>query len=176
MDWPVDVLDPPSVSSMGPESALWDCQVLTNQGLGSGAWWSASAGIFVPIVMQRPFVVVQLWVVNGGAVSGNFDIGVYDYGLAKKVSQSAAQAGTNVKQLVNCTDTSLPPGRYYLGLAFDNTTAQVQRFTLNSFGPYRLFCLFKQAAAYTLPATATPAALSGGETAPLFGMQLGRMT
>lgn len=102
----------------------------------SATWPTSNLAISYPFQIARPFTAVAMFLYNGAAVSGNFDIGIYDDGagtttLNKIVSMgSTAQSGTNDFQFANITDTTLSPGRYYAVLCFDNTTATV--FTKSS--------------------------------------------
>ena len=67
---------------------------------------------------------------NGAAVSGNVDCGVYDP-LGNRLGSvgSTAQSGTTAPQRINFTvPLQLAPGRYYLGVAMDNATGALVRW------------------------------------------------
>lgn len=176
MDWPNDFGAPWLVSVLSPECTYGDgfFRMATFGNTGDGAWPTSNLAIFVPIVLQRPCVVQRMFVCNAGTISGNLDLGIYGYDLAKKVSQSAAQSGANAIQYVNCTDTALPPGYYYMGLAVDNTTATFRRFSFAGWQCSQAGGAFQQSTAYPLPSTATPAAATA-PAMPIFGAQLLRM-
>lgn len=176
MDWPLSLLDKPTLHTYSPEAALGEASHLANANLGSGSWPSANQAIYIPILIPLPFVIKQFFVLNGGTVSGNLDLGIYDYGLSKKISTgSTAQSGTSTRQLVNVTDTAFPPGRYYLAIAVDNTTAQFLQVNIQAPNPHRMFGVAQQASAFPLPSTATLAALAGTGIGVLFGAQIERM-
>jgi len=131
----------------------------------SQSWSTANMALYVPFyVNDIGLVVEQFSVQNGGTISGNFDIGIYDaVTLAKIISTgSTAQAGTNAVQFVNVADTPIgPPGWYLLAMACDNTTAQ---FPMPSIDGINLAAagVSIQTSAFPLPSTATPATPSNG--------------
>lgn len=100
----------------------------------SAVWPTANKAIFIPFVISgddRPSrVYSKIILMNGAAVSGNVDVGVYDANGNKLVSAgSTAQAGTTQPQVFTfASPLQLTPGRYYLGIALDNgvgTTARL---------------------------------------------------
>lgn len=175
MDWPGSYYGRNVITPFSPECPVGDGwrQIFGNLDLGDGSWPTANLGIWVPFKLERPAVVQQFFVVNAGAVSGSFDVGVYGWDLAKRVSQSAAQSGTNTRQVVNCSDTSLGPGWYYLALSHSDTSGQYRRSNSPSWKCLRASGLFVQASAFTLPATVVPAS-AGSFFIPLFGIQIAR--
>ena len=94
----------------------------------SAAWPTATLAILYPFRVLTTYQMGCMWVLNGGTVSGNFDIGVYDNpdggSVLNRVASigSTAQSGANVPQAV-ANSGYLPPGNYYAALCFDNTTA-----------------------------------------------------
>lgn len=134
-------------------------RVLAVQGLNSNIWPTANRAFFMPIVVKTPCVAQRLSIINGAAVSGNFDIGIYNSSYLKIASTgSTAQATINVIQSVDIADVALTMGRYWLALVFDNTTAQVNGIALTGSNPVlRLFGGFQQDTAFPLPSTPTPA-------------------
>lgn len=102
--------------------------------LGSGSvasavWPSANLAIFYPRVLPVPFLLSRFWWVNGSAVAGNIDCGVFTPGGARIASTgSTAQSGTSAIQSVNLgTPILLPPGSYLFGLAASSASAQFIR-------------------------------------------------
>lgn len=90
----------------------------------SAVWETANSARYLPFVLSDTLVVAQLFCQNGATVSGNVDMGIYSEAGARLVSiGSTAQAGVSTLQFFNITDTTLGPGRYYLALGCDNTTA-----------------------------------------------------
>jgi hypothetical protein len=78
-------------------------------------------------------VAQQLFVANGSAVSGNFDLGIYDAAGTRLVSiGSTAQSGTTALQAATISPVPLSPGLYYFGLALDNTSGAVLGHTSNA--------------------------------------------
>lgn len=133
---------------------------LIGQATASPAVWpAANRAMYVPFTVPAPFTVVKMGVLNGGAVAGNLDVGIYDDQQNRIVSSgSTAQSGASTAQSVDITDTLLLPGTYYMALAMDGTTATTLRMSppvplLGSFG------LLSQSTAFPLPATATFAAV-----------------
>lgn len=114
-------------------------------------------------------MAVKLFAVNGTAVSGNVDIGIYDESGTRLVSSgSVAQTGTSVIQIFDITDTLLGVGLFFLAMAVDNTTAQFFRRTANA-AHLRTLRVYQTASAFVLPTTVTFAAPASGYY-PLFGL------
>lgn len=94
--------------------------------LASTPWPVASRGIFTPFDLAEEFTVRNLFLANGGTVSGNIDLGIYDEALERVLSTgSTAQAGVSVLQVVNVVRLVLRPGRYWWAVAIDNVTGTV---------------------------------------------------
>ena len=145
--------------------------------MGASAWGTANVAIHMPFIVRHSFPIKQLRLVNGAAVSGNLDLGVYDSdaeGLARTLlvsTGSTAQSGTTDVQLVNVSTNILSAGLYYMASVLDNGTGEV-------FGPsLRLQTnlssadsintmdgVFQEASAFPLPATATPVLLTADPT------------
>ncbi len=124
----------------------------------SGAWPAANRALYIPFIVTMPIIVTQLWCYNGATASGNVDMGLYDRAGTRLVSiGSTAQSGTNVLQAFDITDTTLWPGRFYIGVAMDNTTGTMFRIA----GTARLWQaqgVAQQATAFVLPASMSPSA------------------
>lgn len=176
MDWPGVYYGKNAITPFSPECPIGDGfrQMWGNIDIGDGSWPTANLGIWVPFKLERPAVVRQFFVVNAGVVSGSFDAGVYGWDLIKRVSQSATQTGTNTRQMVDCTDTALGPGWYYMALAHSDTTGQYRRSSSAAWKCLRATGIFQQASAFTLPSTVTPAAV-GSSWIPHFGIQIARL-
>jgi hypothetical protein len=116
---------------------------------------AANKALYVPVSVQSPITIVKMFVINGTAVSGNIDVGIYDQGGVRLVSiGSTAQSGTSAVQEFDITDTTLNPGLYYLAVALDNGTGAVHSWA-PSIPVCRAIGIFEQATAFPLPATAT---------------------
>lgn len=121
----------------------------------SAAWPATNRALFYPLTIQVPAIAQRVWVWNGSAVSGNFDIGIFDENGNELVGTgTTAQSGTNTVQNVDITDTLLGPGTYWLGVVFDNTTATTIRVNPSAIHIAPLGC-YQQASAYPLPNPAT---------------------
>lgn len=126
----------------------------------SATWPSANRAIYYPFYLGNPAIVRKLWWMNGTAVSGNADIGVFTEGGVRLVSAgSTAQSGTSALQEVDVTDTYLAPGTYYIGVVLSNTTGTMFRWN-PSLAALRMTGVAQEASALPLPSTATFAAMS----------------
>ena len=165
---PLVTISPYSMEAIGQ-------QVLSCAGQGinahaSALWPSADLALFYPFVISQRCIAVLLWAYNGGTAAGSTDIGIYTEDGTRLVSIGpTAQAGTNVRQSFNITDTELFPGRYYMALASSSGAATFFRSTMGDTNRNRTLGMFQQASAGTLPATATFAAV-GQDYLPIFGL------
>lgn len=154
---PGGIPDPFLIASQGGVSLGELAIGIGSSTLTSGAWTSASLALFVPFRITGRRRYRRALVANGTAVSGNFDIGVYDFDGARKFSTGGtAQSGTSVAQAVDI-DWTLDPGHYLLALVLDNNTGQTSRGP-PYYGFKRSMGSRQMASAYPLPATATFAA------------------
>lgn len=152
---PHAVITPASVCSPMGGGTLAGNQftVLTN------AWTTANMACYIPFVLEVPVTVYQIGVENGATLGGAFDVGIYDNGGNKKVSSgSVTQAGASAIQLANITDTPLDPGRYYMAMSTNSTTATYRSSVFARH--FRTCGCQQQGTAFVLPATATFAALT----------------
>lgn len=114
---------------------------------------------------------------NGGAVSGNIDVGVYTRSgtTVTRVAStgSTAQAGVAPAVQTISVNWQLAAGNYYLAYVMDNGTGQLLYRTL--YGNYAMSTTdhWSIAATFPLPASATASAAQvGGENIPLIGLSL----
>lgn len=128
----------------------------------SSAWIAANRALFTPFNLYSEVTLYSLFCVNGVAISGNVDIGIYDAVGTKIVSTgSTGQAGIHRVQNINITPTVLGAGLFYLAMVMDNGTGQVLRRSIGgSVG--RCEGLYQMAAAFPLPANATFAVVTSG--------------
>lgn len=166
MDLPVRLRDFPPHPVVGPH---------TDEGLGldlnifggilntSAAWPTANKAFFYPFLVEESgFTIAQLGWVNGTAVSGNVDAGVYDLNGNRKISTgSTAQSGTTAIQLVDVADTGIDPGIYFIALVLDNTTGTVHR-TSNPTNAlwHRTMGCFEAATSFPLPSSVSKTAIA----------------
>jgi len=170
--WPDRPRFSPSVSICNAENWYRETGVLT---LWTGAAWStANLAVYTPIYVPKPMSLTQLGVFHGGVVSGNIDVGIFlpdSEGKpgARLVSKgSTAQAGINSLVLHNTADVWVD-GLVYLACALDNNTGQLMRLVAlaaDGSGPNE-GSIFTQAAAFPLPANATPNAAGVAANIPV---------
>lgn len=137
---------------------------------GSAVWPAANRAIVVPLALPFDYSIARAYVVNGAAVSGNFDIGIYDTTFARLGSTGAtAQSGTNTVQFATLA-LDLVAGSYYMALAFDNGVGTTFRISavvvqwLNDVG------MLQQASAYPLPNPLPSPAVPASAYIPVFGI------
>lgn len=149
------------------QAALWT----------SATWSTANLAVYTPAYSEMP-VKLEPWLFNGAAVSGHFDIGIYlpdAEGLpgARLLSSgSVLQAGT--EQAQSGLVSAWVQGFFYLACSFDNNTGQVRRVcapTTNGKG-VALGSIFTQAAAFVLPANATPSMSFVAVNVPVIGARI----
>lgn len=132
-------------------------------GISSTAWNTANRAVYMPVYLDRPVVVLKLWVFNGATASGNIDVGLYDRNYNRLTSAgSTAQAGTNVLQEFDVADLSIAGGVYFIGIAASATTTTFFMNVSNVSGYFRGMGITQQDTALPLPNPAVPAALGTG--------------
>lgn len=139
--------------------SLWGAISTLQMGhaLGSATWPTANLAILFPIRVPVQQPVSQIFWLNGAAVSGNVDAGIYTMDGTRIYSTgSTAQSGISSIQTVSFTEITLGPASYYLALSVNNTTATIQRITatLGAFVP-QVIGLAEVASSFALPATLT---------------------
>jgi hypothetical protein len=118
-------------------------------------WTTANTAIYVPFHLPFPYTVRRMFIVNGGTVAGNFDVGLYTRGGVQLYhSGSTAQAGASACQYVTPgTAITLSPGVYYGALSMSSTSATVLAAT-HAAVLARLLGVYMESV-FTLPASAT---------------------
>lgn len=166
---PLVTINPFSLEALGLfASILAGSSIISN---GSSTWSTANRAFFVPFVVNRLISIINLFVYNGAAVSGNFDLGIFDKDGNRIISSgSTAQSGTSAIQAISVSATELRAGNYYMGLVFDNTTAQVQRMSMSTTLDFKSMGIAEQATAFTLPSKATLATAVNFIYVPIFGI------
>ena len=136
----------------------------------SAVYPNANRAIAFPFRIGAPLLVQVMWTFNGGAVAGNVDVGIYDYGFRLLVSSggAVAQAGINQIQTYNVTDTLLGPGVYYLAISESSAASTFFRYA-QSWYFLGLMGVTHMAAANPLPAIFVPS-LAGYSYQPMFGL------
>jgi hypothetical protein len=159
----------PVLSPYSPEALpglVTHATVLTS--VASAAWATINRLVGYPVRCFSPTVITKLWHYNGGTVSGNLDVGIYDARGTKIVSSgSTAQASINVLQVFDITDTQLGIGDYYFCAVMDGTTGTSMKSTFTQTSQGYLLGLVYADSVFPLPATV--ALLHGGQHLPIFG-------
>jgi hypothetical protein len=89
----------------------------------------ANRAVYQPFVLYKPATAYSIFVVNGSAVSGNLDMGIYDHaGRLVASIGSTAQAGvSDIQEVSFASPVTLGPGLYYMAVALDNATGHFYR-------------------------------------------------
>jgi hypothetical protein len=97
------------------------------QAHGSTIWPTANMAYFWPLCFWDWVTVYQFAFLVGNGTAGFVDIGIYDSQKNRVVSagSTAMSGSTNALQVLNVTDTELPPGDYLLAMALSSTTGSV---------------------------------------------------
>lgn len=170
--FPPQVQDSVSIVLTGPEMLGTQLAALTLPEPVSATWPSANRRYYFPYQLTRPQTLRAYWALNGAAAADNFAFALYDENfvlIPGTTVASTAQAGTNTIQRYAVTATTVPQGRGYLSIACDGTTGTLHRQVIAGNEVIRSLGMFIQAAAFAAPATATPAAGTGGYI-PVCGM------
>jgi hypothetical protein len=137
-------------------------------------WIAANRAYYVRVILPRPVNILSLFWINGSAVAGNIDIGIYDGDTLKKIvtSGSIARSGTNALQRHTPTNPILlKAGVYFFAHSSDTTTnSRTVSSLFTSVAVADLVCLFAESSAFPLPDPITPASVpSGTNLYPLIG-------
>lgn len=134
-------------------------------------WPTANKAFYVHIRIEKPFLLGSLWWINGNNATGNADVGIFDGTTYKKLasSGSTARSGTSVLQKVSVGPILLPPGDYLLGHAASSTSGVSVMMSVATQLNCDLGGVTEEAAAFPLPATATPVQTTAGFVAPMIG-------
>lgn len=163
------LITPASRLSIGVELAAMGLPKPT-----SSAYQLANRAILVPFVLMEEVTVVKLFVFNGGTVSGNVDVGIYDASYNRLVSAgSTAQTGTGRIQEFDVGDTTIGPGQFYMAMAPDNTNGHYIRWPLDvSVDGGEMLGLLEDESAFPLPDPLVPIAFDNSTILPIFGLSL----
>jgi len=126
----------------------------------SSAWPANNRALYVPFQIDFEYRIKRFFWLNGSAVAGNIDMGIYDI-LGNKLAStgSTAQSGTSATQIANATaEILLAPGSYYMAMAASSTSMRIQASAGAGASVLRVNGLMQEDSALPLPATFTPAA------------------
>lgn len=104
---------------------------------------------------------------NGSVASGNLKAILYNKdGTVIASSASTAMSGTDAFQRIPFTAVlNLRPGRYFVGLQIDNTTARVNMHPIGNFAAFK-----KTGEVYGTPTAITPVATFTADIGPMGGL------
>ncbi len=159
MDWPRPIFVAPTIMHPHHPDALGGALVAAVlNAVTATPWVVANKAYYYPFKLYDWATVYQLMFFVGSASSGNVDIGIYDGQGNRIVSagSTAMSATANTIQVINVTDTVLPPGDYFLALARDTTSGNQYATGIADELGLSQFPIYEEASAFPLPATATP--------------------
>lgn len=137
----------------------------------------AASALFFPVYVPIGCTVKRVFWINGATVNGNTDVGIYNSSYVRQIASTpTAQSGVSAMQIVDVANTALTAGNYYLAIGTSSATATYREIE-SAAHILRGIGAFAQAVG-TLPATATPAAITGVGSVeiPFFGVELGTIT
>lgn len=145
---------------------------------GNQAYPAANRAHYYPIVVPMACTMYRFFWANGTTVgTNNIQVGVYNDndsgtdgpGTSVLLGTSTLSAGASVCQFDDITDTPLYPGKYWLAIWCNGTTATTRAMSqpVNLMRPNGGY--IESALAGGLPATATPAAQTNNCFLPIFG-------
>lgn len=126
--------------------------------VGTTTWPAANDAIFLPFTVDQAQTIAKIHILVASA-GGNLDAGIYNTAGVRQVSNGSVAAAAGI-QTFDVADTALAKGRYYVGLACNNSGAvNIQGFTQAAVGTAGSLAniqgVKKQATAFALPANAT---------------------
>lgn len=173
-DWPSSHLQPPDIITPWSAEAMGRAiQGGVSATPGSGPI-IANLAYYIPFFLTEGRTALKMLHMNGAAVAGNIDLGIYDWEFDAVVTLGAtAQAGTNAVQEGDIADTVLPPGRYFM--AFSASSGSGTSFAVAAASDENAvpqWGHYTQASAHPLPTgTATPVKTTqSAPNIPLFGV------
>lgn len=134
----------------------------------SAVWPTANRAIYVPLILPFAYPVKRAFWMNGTAVAGNVDLGIFNADTAAKLfsTGATAQAGTSVAQYV-AVDWLIPPGEYYLALSLSSGSGTTLRST--GITTQNILGYLQEGSAHPLPTSMTPVAITVAYV-PVFGI------
>jgi hypothetical protein len=132
--------------------------------------------IYVPFWVPEATTFTKMFWINGTAVAGNIDVGIYGTDGTRLTSiGTTAQATISVAQSVDITDVTVARGTYYMAIVSDTSGITQKVFGSTAAAAMAQAFGLLQQASVTLPLStgASPATFAVYTTAflPLFGVQ-----
>lgn len=126
----------PIGSRMMPAPALITPACRLSLGSGFGGWQSAPASgtspwsdaanclLAFPFQLEAQTTFYKGFASTGSSAGSNFEVGIWDDAYNKIVTSGSVSGGAvaSVPVIADFTDTTLPPGLYYAGMACNATT------------------------------------------------------
>ncbi|MES2338002.1 MAG: hypothetical protein V4537_07905 [Pseudomonadota bacterium] len=146
-----------SRNAMGPQYAA----LRSGTTFASAAWPSANRTFYYPFTLLDYETVYKFWWANGAATgTNNLQMAIYRDTYERLIlGTSTLAAGNTQVQEDDITDVGLPPGRYYLGIGCNGTTATVIRGAPSNTSA-EASGAYGQATAFTLPDPMVPVRIS----------------
>lgn len=138
----------------------------------SAVYNSASRVFHIPFMIDVRTTINGAWLYNGTVVSGNVNIGLYDFATRTLLAStgSTAQAGTSaIQRIAMSAAYSAMPGAYIMSLVIDNVTATVFRITPSNASLRASGVAIETVSGVTLPTTAGTTGTSQAYV-PVFGV------
>jgi hypothetical protein len=134
----------------------------------NSSWPANNRAQYHPINIPSYFTVARFFVGNADNATGNMDVGLYNGAGTRLLSTgSTARSGTSVVQYIDVTNTTFPPGHYYLGLVLSSSSGTVLR-TSEAFVD-AAGILQESLGSTTLPTTMTPTVVATPKACWLYG-------
>lgn len=170
---PITAKPPPFLHVFSQLSAMREAKVMGGASVtaASASYANANQGRYVPIHNPWWYPVRRVFWVNGSAVTGNRDFGIYTFDSSPRriySTGSTAAAGASAPQYVTPgTPFWLPPGDYFFAFNCTATTNAV----FGGGAQTRMAGWKEQAiGAVTLPDPLVPAVASTGGPVPIMGV------
>lgn len=146
-------------STYGPSSLVHEHCAINNTA-ASLAWPAANRAIYVPFLIETAVTATLIGWKNGATVNNganDMDVGIYSESGTRLVSQGGTitQTPINTAQTADITDTTLPPGVYYLAMCVSNTTSTFFRSQPSALALQMCGVQQQAVGAVALPAPAT---------------------
>jgi hypothetical protein len=145
------------ISMDGPQSLGYDLLGVGGT-FAAAAWPAVNRALYIPFYLDQLTIFDRI-VVFSSAAAGNVDVGLFNGLSFAKLVSSGSTAVVAGYQPIAVTATTLPPGFYLWGMSSDTAGATQTWFRWAPADLARVLItgVKQEAAAFPLPATATPA-------------------